>query len=1031
MIGRTPLAMLFLSAMLFACGGGAGDGGDGGDATGGSLFDVPAADGGGGAIPQDAGPGADRVDDPGAEDSAGGGQGADDAGGDPGAPDADDSDNTAPVIDDLPELTLEMGDSTTVDVNPYIHDFQDYDQALELSWTAEHVAISDPGTHVLFVVAPTDWEGTETVVVTVTDSGGLEDSTELVVHVGETGGGETGGGETGGGDTGGGDTGGGDTGGGDTGGGDTGGGDTGGDECAPHLFSYAAAAGVGEVLVAGDFTGWAASPWPLADGDGDGTWTLEAELDPGTYEYKFIVDGVWLHDPSNPNQVPDPFGDFNSVLTIAPCGGGDTGGGDTGGGDTGGGSCQPHVFSYAAAAGVAEVVVAGEFNGWGQTPWALADDDGDHTWTLEVSLDPGAYQYKLVVDGGWLLDPANPQTATGGDGILNSLLECAAPGQLALVGHATDQDAAAIEAVFQTVDGSAIDLDELTVTLDWAPLAVTGSDEPGEISIQASGLAPGIHDLRVQRGDQDFLLKFYLGVSTDWRDAVIYFAMTDRFANGDVGNDQPVADVDWRVNYQGGDFAGLQQRIESGYFDQLGVGALWVSWPVDNPDGYEDGTFYDSGGCGLSPANVNTSPMRYTGYHGYWPSQPDQVDEHFGTMADLQALVNAAHARGIRVLLDFTANHVHDSSPLWSEHQGEGWFNTPAEKCQDVGWDNKPKTCWFTEYLPDLNYNHPDARAALVDHAIGWVKQSGADGFRFDAVKHLEMSFIQELRARTKAELELTGVDFYIVGETFTGDAGLIQDFIGEDKIHAQFDFPTNMQLLQGFATRSQGLDSMDGAIRGIKGVYGGNALMSTFIGNHDIARFISMAAGDIPCGPWDVISNIAQGWLNPPGQPGDETPHARLRLAFAYIFTIPGVPLVYYGDEFGMPGAGDPDNRRFMRFGDDLGDLEQQTLAFMQTLGAVRAAHPALRRGTWSAPLAGGWDLLAYGRVAPEETAIVVLNLGDAPASGSLPVGGVGLSDGAELSDAMGGAPATAVSGGAMAFEVGARSVAIYTTTP
>jgi glycosidase len=395
------------------------------------------------------------------------------------------------------------------------------------------------------------------------------------------------------------------------------------------------------------------------------------------------------------------------------------------------------------------------------------------------------------------------------------------------------------------------------------------------------------------------------------------------------------------------------------------------------------------------------------------------------------SLVDAAHARGIRVLLDFTANHVHTSSPLFEGHRHE-YFNWPDNGsehiCQNVGWDNEPESCWFTEYLADFDYRSQAAVNAVVDNAVDWIVETGADGFRVDAVKHINRNFLRALRSRIERDVELTGIPFYLVGETFTGDAGLIASFVGDDLIHGQFDFPLNHQVLQAFATQSIGLDELDRNARAIKAAYGG-ALMSNFIGNHDIARFVSLAAGDIYCGPWDVVSNIAQGWLYPPDAPGSADPHQRLRLALTYIMTIPGVPLIYYGDEMGMPGAGDPDNRRMMRFGDDLGWHEGETLGFVQRLGTARAEHPALRTGSWEAPLWEEGDVLAYPRQHADETVIVVLNRGGGDRELSLGVGGLGIADGEVFEDALSDAPVSGtVSGGQLSVTVPGQSPVILT---
>ncbi len=691
--------------------------------------------------------------------------------------------------------------------------------------------------------------------------------------------------------------------------------------------------------------------------------------------------------------------------------------------------CGDVTFTYSGDA--AEVLVTGEFTGWAETAAAGAyamTDTGGGAWEVVVTLETGSYQYKLIVDGNWMTDPANPSTVDDGQGNVNSLIvvDCPAPGALTLVSHETD--GTTFSAVFSVAEG-VVTGDDVTVTLDHEGVAgaVTVTAGGAHVELELTGLAVGIHDVRVTDPDGAvILLKVYVGVSTDWRDAILYFVMTDRFVNGDPSNDGPIEGCDWRTNYQGGDFQGIIDTIEAGYFDDLGVGALWLTWPVDNPEFAHDGGRPAEHYCGMNPKTASYTGTQYSGFHGYWPQDLYAVEEHFGTMAELKALVNAAHAHGIRILLDFTANHVHTSSPFYQEHLDDGFFHFPAEICQDVGWDNKPVTCWFTDYLADLNYSNPAAVKAVLDYAMYWAKETGSDGFRLDAVKHIEFNFISALRARAAQEMELTGIDFYIVGETFTGDAGLIEDFIGPDKIHGQFDFPANMEILQGFAKESKGLDEMDGGVRAAKGVYGAGAIMSNFLGNHDIARFVSMASGGIDCGLWDVVSNIAQGWIAPPDAPTWDDPYERLRLGFTYLMTIPGIPLIYYGDEYGMPGAGDPDNRRMMQFGGDLNGLQQATLQYMEALGQIRSAHPALSRGDWSPLLWAEGDFIAYARTLPDEKAVVLINRGAAPKAGQLDVAAAGIGDGAVLADALGGGTAT-VSGGALAFTCPSRGAAIY----
>jgi len=723
----------------------------------------------------------------------------------------------------------------------------------------------------------------------------------------------------------------------------------------------------------------------------------------------------------------------SGTLDAGPADGGGTP--DAGGTpDTGGTAplkCGQHEFTYDAPAGTQNVLVSGTFNDWADAApqaAAMSDDDGDGTWSVVMEPGPGSWEYKFVVDGKWLLDPNNPDKVfVEKFNTHNSLLVIdPCPEGMQVISHKTTGSDFTAELSWLPVG---LKQAAVKTTLDWqaAPAgAVSVAADGKTVTVNLKGLSKGIHDLRVEVDGEFTLLKILVDTSADWRDAVLYFVMTDRFANGDKANDKPVPGVDARTNYQGGDFAGVTAKIEAGYFDNLGVNALWLSWPVDNPDGAEKGGFPDQGGCNLQPKTTKYSEMKYTGNHGYWPAKLYETDEHFGTMDELKSLVVAAHKRGIRVLLDFTANHVHTASPFYNNNKDKGWFHLPAEICQDVGWDNKPVTCWFTSYLADLNYSNKDAIAAMLDYAMFWAKQTGSDGFRLDAVKHVEMDFVTALRKRAALDMELTDIPFYIVGETFTGDAGTIAKFVGPDKIHGQFDFPANLQILKGFAKNEIGLDAMDKGVRGAKGVYGGDALMSNFVGNHDIARFISHAGGNLACGLWDVVSNQAAGWKNPPKPPASMAAYDRLKLAFTYIMAVPGVPLIYYGDEFGLPGAGDPDNRRMMRFDGDLNGNEKAMLAWMKKLGAARAAHPALRKGDWSQPLWSAGDVLAWARTTADDKVVVVLNRSDADKSGDVDVSGSGIADGTTMVELLAGGDAK-VAGGKLSWKLGPRQAGIW----
>ena len=169
---------------------------------------------------------------------------------------------------------------------------------------------------------------------------------------------------------------------------------------------------------------------------------------------------------------------------------------------------------------------------------------------------------------------------------------------------------------------------------------------------------------------------------------MLYQVIVDRFRRG-AGAFNETAGLTRRM---GGDYAGLRAAIEEGYFNELGVNALWISPAVQNAAGLWPG--FDG--------------RQYEAYHGYWPVSGREVEPAFGGAAELDKLVTAAHAHGLRLLLDVVPNHVHIDHPYWKEHRYQ-WFNSPAIDCvcgRECSWTQDLEHCWFTEYLPDLNWKN-------------------------------------------------------------------------------------------------------------------------------------------------------------------------------------------------------------------------------------------------------------------------------------------------------------------------------------
>ncbi len=469
---------------------------------------------------------------------------------------------------------------------------------------------------------------------------------------------------------------------------------------------------------------------------------------------------------------------------------------------------------------------------------------------------------------------------------------------------------------------------------------------------------------------EDFTCEPPLLGDFDWRDAVLYFVFVDRFLDGDPSNNgSNPAGVKTAAAFQGGDWAGVITKIEEGYFTDLGVNALWLSVPADNTD----------------QSGAGNDGELYSAYHGYWPSDLSKTESRFGTLGELQALVVAAHAKDIRIIVDYAMNHVHASSPVYQQNPDWFWpLDNGGANCvcgDGCSWDGaEAKRCWFTSYLPDFDFNNQAARDFSVSNAIKWVEDTGIDGLRLDAVKHIEDSWLLDLRSRIQSDIEtVTQQHFYMVGETFTGDKGTIAYYVNPaTMLDGQFDFPLRNALVSSLLTRAASMYDLESFLGGNDGYYGAG-IMSTFVGNHDVPRSIHFAQDNpIWTDAWAGGKEIA--WNNQPGLPGSLSAFERLANGFSLIYTLPGVPLIYYGDEVGLPGAGDPDNRRFMQWS---GYSTGQTMLknHLSKLAEIRAAHPALRRGSRTTVNVSN-DTLGFKMATAGDEVFVAINRGDSAAT-------------------------------------------------
>jgi glycosidase len=256
-----------------------------------------------------------------------------------------------------------------------------------------------------------------------------------------------------------------------------------------------------------------------------------------------------------------------------------------------------------------------------------------------------------------------------------------------------------------------------------------------------------------------------------------------------------------------------------------------------------------------------------------------------------------------------------------------------------------------------------------VDFAVRF----NLDGYRLDAVKHIERDFWWKYRTAMRAAVDPgRQVPLYSVGETFMDREG-IMSFVGPNMLDGQFDFPLYDTIIDVFAKQTRGLDELEKSLSTSESVYGKETLMSPLLGNHDKARFMAYADGDLPHP--EEADEEEVGWNFPP-QVDNKPAYEKLKLGLTFILSIDGVPMIYYGDEIGKSGAGDPDNRRMMRWGDEVTAEEAAVRTHFSKVAAVRNKHPALRYGSRRALVAEG-DRYAFVRAHLGDTVLAVWNRG------------------------------------------------------
>jgi len=498
------------------------------------------------------------------------------------------------------------------------------------------------------------------------------------------------------------------------------------------------------------------------------------------------------------------------------------------------------------------------------------------------------------------------------------------------------------------------------------------------IGVSACDWVLGIEDVKVLPAKDDPPA----GWEGPWSDAILYFILVDRFHNGDTSNDGTAKVTEGGSpveNYWGGDWQGVINKIKEGYFQDLGVNTLWLSVPVKNTDAIE-------------PQDESTPEHWSSSYHSYWPSDVYEPEKHFGTKDKFEELVKTAHKEGLRVIVDYVPNHVHTSSPVYIDHPE--WFSAKECLCgKTCSWEDEDERfqCWLTPFLADFNFSKPGALDFSLGSAVYWAN-TGIDGYNIVAAKHIEPKWIWHFREKLEKEMGQNGEQFLALGQSYSDKWSEIKKDVNPgEAFDGKQDFPLRTAIVATVLRHSRKTE-VDGvekvtetSMEELANVLNNRTdlpsswSMCNFLSNPDMPRIIHHAENR-----WnnEWVMQTPETWEKDLELPGDPEPFERLMNAYTVLFTLPGMPAIYYGDEIAMPGAGDPDNRRPMIWKEFYEPNQEKVLSHVKTVAKIRSQRAVLRGGRLEV-LGVTEDAITYSRYYSgdkDNTLYVVVNRGDTP---------------------------------------------------
>lgn len=614
----------------------------------------------------------------------------------------------------------------------------------------------------------------------------------------------------------------------------------------------------------------------------------------------------------------------------------------------------------------------------GQTYAMAYDAENDRFVYNLTDVSTGDYYYYYVVNGKEELDAFNDVTANDSNGKECSVCHFKKANvsvEASLSQYAMDYNDNNVLSVKLTAkDGEGLETSEIAaITADLSELGL-GKEfaiEPelmeGTISC-LNTVAAGVKNIPVTV--KDIYGNVYTTATNvtvterkksagdfDWDEAVIYFAVTDRFFDGDAENNNAYGVGDYNIgekggsSYHGGDFAGLNQKLD--YLKDLGVNTIWITPIVENIT--ED-------------QHDNETDTATYGYHGYWASDFTKLNKHLGTEQQFKALLDAAHSKGMKIMVDVVLNHAGYGTEdyfnrILTDADGNS-ISMIRDSSNTISGDDKYDSL---SDLPDFVTENKAVTDQLVTWQTEWMSKYSIDYYRVDTVKHVETT----TWAAFKNSLTEVNPDFKMIGE-YSG-AGYANNAgeLGTGTMDALLDFDFN-DFAQNFVTGK--ISSVENSLQKRNSAINNTAVMGSFLSSHD--------------------EDTLQYKLVNESKISEEEAYNLMKVAATLQITAKGQPVLYYGEEIGQGGANNwpyQTNRRDF----DWTELEKQKADsnsiynHYKTMLAIRNAYTDVfargNRSTVAVSDADGYEVISrsYGN----STLYVGMNVKEAEKEVVIPV--------------------------------------------